>query len=150
MLPTPAQVVVPLIIAVDGRSGAGKTSLAVELATLLREHHGVSLFHLEDLYPGWDGLADGMDRYVRSVLTPLASGATAQWPAWDWTKNDDGDTRLTHPADIVIVEGVGASCAAARNLLDVAIWIDADDDVRRTSALTRDGDAYAPFLAALG
>jgi para-aminobenzoate synthetase len=43
----------PVIIAVDGRSGAGKTTLAVELAARLRAHHKVSLFHLEDIYPGW-------------------------------------------------------------------------------------------------
>ena len=141
----PANAVVPLLIAVDGRSGAGKTTLAVELAALLREHHTVSLFHLEDIYPGWDGLADGLERYVRRVLTPLAAGEPARWTAWDWSANDDGAARLTQPADIVVVEGVGAACSAARDLLDVVIWIDADDDLRRTSALARDGDTYAPF-----
>lgn len=140
-----ANAVVPLIIAVDGRSGAGKTTLAVELTALLREHHTVSLFHLEDIYPGWDGLANGMDRYVRTVLSPLAAGRPARWTAWDWTADDDGDARSTQPADIVLVEGVGAACAAAREHLDVVIWIDADDDLRRTSALNRDGDTYAPF-----
>ena len=141
----PANAVVPLLIAVDGRSGAGKTTLAVELATLLREHHTVSLFHLEDIYPGWDGLAEGLERYVRTVLTPLAAGQPARWTAWDWSANDDGAARLMQPADIVVVEGVGAACAAARDLLDVVIWIDADNDLRRTSALARDGDTYAPF-----
>lgn len=140
----PANTVVPLIIAVDGRSGAGKTTLAVELAALLREHHSVSLFHLEDIYPGWDGLTEGMERYVSTVLTPLASGRPAQWTAWDWTADDDGAARLTQPADIVVVEGVGAACEAARELLDVVIWIHADDDLRRTSALARDGDTYSP------
>jgi para-aminobenzoate synthetase len=47
----------PVIIAIDGRSGAGKTTLAIELAATLRNHHKVSLFHLEDIYPGWDGLS---------------------------------------------------------------------------------------------
>ncbi|GAA2172866.1 hypothetical protein GCM10009784_05030 [Arthrobacter parietis] len=140
-----ANAVAPLIIAVDGRSGAGKTTLAVELVALLREHHTVSLFHLEDIYPGWDGLADGMERYVRTVLTPLASGLPARWTAWDWTTNNDGATHLTQPADIVVVEGVGAACAAARELLDVVVWIHADDNLRRTSALVRDGNTYAPF-----
>ncbi|WP_323959408.1 aminodeoxychorismate synthase component I [Arthrobacter sp. JZ12] len=140
-----AHAVVPLIIAVDGRSGAGKTTLAVELAALLRQHHTVSLFHLEDIYPGWDGLAGGMERYVRSVLTPLAAGSPAAWTAWDWTADDDGETRTTLPADIVVVEGVGAACAAARELVDVVVWIEADENLRRTSALERDGDTYAPF-----
>ena len=61
----------PVIIAIDGRSGAGKTTLAIELAARLREHHKVSLFHLEDIYPGWNGLAAGIERYVSTVLAPL-------------------------------------------------------------------------------
>ncbi|TDK25402.1 aminodeoxychorismate synthase component I [Arthrobacter crusticola] len=136
---------VPLILAVDGRSGAGKTTLAVELAALLREHHRVSLFHLEEIYPGWDGLAGGLARYVESVLRPLAAGGTATWHAWDWERGTDGPLRRTEPAEIVLVEGVGASCAAARPYLDAALWVEAPDDVRRTSALTRDGDTFAPF-----
>ncbi|MHA7276648.1 aminodeoxychorismate synthase component I [Arthrobacter sp. Hz1] len=145
MPPTAGTAVAPLIIAVDGRSGAGKTRLAVELAALLREHHTVSLFHLEDIYPGWDGLESGMDRYVASVLRPLAAGRTATWRAWDWAAGDDSPGRRTEPADVVIVEGVGAACRTAREFLDVSIWVDAPEEVRRSSALTRDGDTYAPF-----
>ena len=62
----------PVIIAVDGRSGAGKTTLAVELAARLRAHHTGSRFHLEEIYPGWDGLAAGVERYVSTVLAPLS------------------------------------------------------------------------------
>ena len=95
----------PVIIAIDGRSGAGKTTLAVELAALLRAHHKVSLFHLEDIYPGWDGLAAGVEPYVPTVLTPLSRGEAATWTSWDWANHYDGDARVTLPAEIVIVEG---------------------------------------------
>lgn len=145
MAPTAGTAVAPLIIAIDGRSGAGKTRLAVELAALLREHHTVSLFHLEDVYPGWDGLESGMDRYVSRVLTSLSAGGTARWRAWDWAADDDGAEHRTEPADVVIVEGVGSACRAALGFLGVSIWVDAPEEVRRSSALTRDGDTYAPF-----
>ena len=134
----------PVIIAIDGRSGAGKTTLAVELAARLRAHHRVSLFHLEDIYPGWNGLAAGIERYVSTVLAPLSRGEAASWTSWDWEKHYDGDTRVTLPAEIVIVEGVGAGAEAARPLLTALIWADSDDDVRRTRALTRDGATYEP------
>jgi anthranilate synthase component 1/para-aminobenzoate synthetase len=135
----------PVIIAIDGRSGAGKTTLAVELAARLRAHHKVSLFHLEDIYPGWNGLAAGVERYVSTVLGPLSQGEAATWISWDWEKHYDGDPRVTLPAEIVIVEGVGAAAAEARPLLSAVIWAESPDDVRRTRALERDGATYEPY-----
>ncbi|VXC29036.1 Aminodeoxychorismate synthase [Arthrobacter sp. 9AX] len=135
----------PVIIAIDGRSGAGKTTLAVELAARLRAHHKVSLFHLEDIYPGWNGLMAGIDRYVATVLDPLSRGEAATWTSWDWEKHYDGGSRVTLPADIVIVEGVGAAAAAARPLLSAVVWADSPDDIRRTRALDRDGGTYEPY-----
>ncbi|MFJ6079439.1 chorismate-binding protein [Pseudarthrobacter sp. NPDC092419] len=135
----------PVIVAIDGRSGAGKTTLAVELAVRLRAHHKVSLFHLEDIYPGWNGLAAGIERYVATVLEPLSRGEAATWTSWDWENHYDGPARVTLPAEIVIVEGVGAAAAAARPFLGAVIWAESPDDVRRTRALDRDGSTYEPF-----
>jgi para-aminobenzoate synthetase len=135
----------PVIIAIDGRSGAGKTTLAVELAARLRTHHRVSLFHLEDIYPGWNGLAAGIERYVSTVLAPLSRGEAATWVSWDWNKHYDGEPRVTLPAEIVIVEGVGAAAVEARPLLSAVIWAEAPDEVRRTRALDRDGETYEPY-----
>ncbi|WP_026538194.1 aminodeoxychorismate synthase component I [Arthrobacter sp. 9MFCol3.1] len=135
----------PVIIAIDGRSGSGKTTLAIELAARLREHHKVSLFHLEDIYPGWNGLAAGIERYVTTVLSPLRRGENAEWVSWDWERHYDGEARTTRPAEIVLVEGVGAAAAAAAPLLDAVIWADSSDADRRARALARDGDTYEPF-----
>ncbi|SDT62822.1 para-aminobenzoate synthetase [Pseudarthrobacter equi] len=135
----------PVIIAIDGRSGAGKTTLAVELAARLRARHKVSLFHLEDIYPGWNGLAAGIERYVSTVLEPLSRGMAATWTSWDWERHYDGDPRVTLPAEIVIVEGVGAAAAAARPFLGAVIWADSPEEVRRTRALQRDGETYEPY-----
>ncbi|XAS63909.1 aminodeoxychorismate synthase component I [Micrococcaceae bacterium Sec5.8] len=135
----------PVIIAVDGRSGAGKTTLTIELAARLREHHKVSLFHLEDIYPGWNGLAAGIERYVSTVLAPLHRGETAEWVSWDWTAHYDGDARTTPPAEIVLVEGVGAAAEAALPFLAAVIWADCPDQDRRSRALARDGGRYEPF-----
>ncbi|MFE4194950.1 aminodeoxychorismate synthase component I [Paenarthrobacter sp. NPDC056912] len=135
----------PVIIAVDGRSGAGKTTLAVELAARLRQHHKVSLFHLEDIYPGWNGLSTGIERYVATVLTPLSQGMAAEWVSWDWERHYDGGLNVTLPAEIVIVEGVGAAADAARPMLDAVVWVEAPGDDRRRRALARDGSTYEPY-----
>ena len=135
----------PVIIAIDGRSGAGKTTLAIELAARLREHHKVSLFHLEDIYPGWNGLAAGIERYASTVLAPLHRGEPAEWVSWDWNAHYDGDTRTTLPAEIVLVEGVGAAAEAARPYLAAVIWADSPELDRRSRALARDGESYEPY-----
>lgn len=135
----------PVIIAVDGRSGAGKTTLAVELAAKLRQHHKVSLFHLEDIYPGWNGLMPGIERYVATVLKPLSEGMAAEWTSWDWVKHYDGGLNVTLPAEIVIVEGVGAAADAARSMVDAVVWVESPGDDRRRRALTRDGSTYEPY-----
>ena len=135
----------PVIIAIDGRSGTGKTTLAIELAARLREHHKVSLFHLEDIYPGWNGLAAGIERYVSTVLSPLRRGEPAEWVSWDWDRHYDGETRIIRPAEIVLVEGVGAAAEAARPLLDAVIWAESPDSDRRARALARDGETFEPY-----
>ncbi|MCZ2401861.1 chorismate-binding protein [Paenarthrobacter sp. Z7-10] len=135
----------PTIIAIDGRSGAGKTTLALELAALLREHRRVSVFHLEDIYPGWNGLTAGIERYVTTVLAPLREGLAAHWASWDWDNHYDGEQRTTALADVIIVEGVGAAHATARPFLDTVLWVEAGTQDRKLRALARDGDSFAPF-----
>lgn len=132
------------IIAIDGRSGAGKSTLALELATLLRKHRPVALFHLEDIYPGWDGLEEGIELFTKRVAEPLFWGETAHWFAWDWYQNQDGEKRTTPPAPIVIVEGVGANAKSAARFIDAHIWVTLTDEDRKKRALERDGDTYEP------
>ncbi|MGY3564334.1 chorismate-binding protein [Sinomonas sp. RB5] len=134
----------PSVILLDGRSGAGKTSLAIELAAALREHRTVTLIHLEDVYPGWDGLAEGIARCADHVLGPLRRGEVARWRPWDWERGAGGPERVSEPADVVLLEGVGAGAAPLRALADAVVWVDAPADERRRRALARDGDLYAP------
>lgn len=66
----------PHLIGIDGRSGAGKTSLAGQLAQVLSVTRDVVVFHLEDLYPGWDGLDRGIAMYEESILSRCATAGT--------------------------------------------------------------------------
>lgn len=138
MFPAPA----PIIIAIDGRSGAGKTTLALELAARLRVYHEVSLLHLEEFYPGSDGLTTGIERYVATVLTPISKGEQATWTSGDWERLHVGDSRTTLPAEVVIIEGVGAAAAEARPLLSAVIWVDSPDELRRERNLARYGRTW--------
>lgn len=134
----------PHLIGIDGRSGAGKTSLAAQLAEVLAVTRDVVVFHLEDLYPGWDGLQRGIAMYEESILGPLREGQDAYWTAWDWLADSPGGPRLTRAAEIVVLEGVGACSAPAREVLDVSVWVELPETQRRERALNRDS-GFEPY-----
>lgn len=62
------------VLLIDGRSGSGKTSLADSvLADLEAAGDRPQVLRVEDLYPGWDGLAEGS----LAVANALDEGRTA-------------------------------------------------------------------------
>jgi hypothetical protein len=119
---------------IDGRSGSGKSELATAIAAGWPE---LQLVHLDDLYPGWDGLAHG-SAMVAGVLT------TGRWRSWDWSADAPGPWRELDPSRPILVEGMGAISRASRSLADAALWIDLDAASRKARALARDGALYAP------
>jgi uridine kinase len=129
------------VVAVDGRSGAGKTSLA----TALREALGAPLVALEDLYGGWDGLERGVDLLVSAVLEPLAAGRPALVPRYDWMAAAWDPPWALEPPAVLIVEGVGAGARRAAGYESVLAWMEAPASVRKKRALDRDGDTFAPY-----
>ncbi|WP_432548964.1 nucleoside/nucleotide kinase family protein [Kineococcus auxinigenes] len=134
----PEPVAGPRVVAVDGRSGSGKTHLAQLLAARL----GAPVLHLDELYPGWDGLAAGVRVLEREVLVPLREGRVASPPRWDWVAGRPGPRVTVPPAPVLVVEGVGAGCTRVRPHL--LVWVGAGERVRRQRALRRDGEVFAP------
>ena len=140
----------PRMVAVDGPSGSGKTTFAAELAQALeRAGSRAEVVHLDDLYPGWDGLDAVVPLLVRHLLAPLAAGRPVTLPTWDWAGDTPGPSRtvpgLGPPAPtVVVVEGAGSGARACRPYLTALAWLDAPESVRRERALARDGAAYAP------
>ncbi len=129
------------VVAVDGPSGSGKTSLANQLADVA----DAAVLHLEDLYPGWHGLAATPPMVAHGILDAIAADQIGSASRWDWVNDRPGPTLLVPPAPLLIVEGVGSGAAIIRPFLSVLIWVDAPVDVRKRRALARDGGAYAPF-----
>jgi uridine kinase len=129
-----------VVVAVDGRSGAGKSVLAAAVAAEL----GCPVVRLDDVYPGWDGLAEGVRIVTEEVLEPLSRGEPASHPTWDWTTGTWGPRVDVPAAPVVVLEGCGALAPTAAPYAAVAVWVEAPDEVRRARALARDGDLFAP------
>ena len=130
------------IVLIDGRSGAGKSTVAARLAS--RWPGAVSVIGLDELYPGWDGLEDGAELARSRILEPIAAGRPARWNRWDWERNDIGAEIVTSASLPLIIEGVGILTPASADLAPVRLWLESPDTTRRDRALSRDGDTYRP------
>lgn len=138
---------------IDGRSGAGKTDLAARIANRL---HAIGrepqLLHLEHLYPGWDGLAAGS----LALAAALDEGG---YRRYDWLAEAFAERVPVTSHRPLIIEGCGA--LTAENLTAMqrwveraaghdrpasvwSLWIECPVEVRRSRALARDGETYAP------
>lgn len=125
----------PYTLLIDGPSGAGKTTLALQIGEAL----GILVVHLDDFYPGWGGLAEGARMVAEDVLDPERPG---YW-RWDWKLGRRAEWVALPPGGDVIVEGVGAvtgaSKARARKRGDVdTIRVVAEPGLRKARALRRD------------
>ena len=124
------------VVTIDGYSGSGKSTLAAALARLV---NGWQVLHLDDWYPGWDGLEAGA-HIARRIAADLRGGRASSYEAWDWENSTTG-ARISVPLAPTIIEGCGAIDAEA----DLSVWIaDPGENERRSRALARDGQTYAP------
>ncbi|MGO1538308.1 MAG: hypothetical protein ACTHZ9_03035 [Leucobacter sp.] len=142
----------PQALLIDGRSGSGKTTLAAALRQHYSEHMGESqLLPVEDLYPGWDGLAEGS----RALAAVLDAG---EYRRYDWHVGAFTDTVEITTHYPLIIEGCGAISrenlaalkrwsARAQVPADSGIWTvwsESPDELRRRRALARDGETFRP------
>ena len=135
----------PVLVGVDGRSGSGKTDLAGRLCDAVRESgRSCSVVHLDDLYPGWDGLAEALGPVCAQVVRPLRAGRPGRYTSWDWHASRPGPVRVVPATEVVVLEGVGVLASPCADDLDVRVWLEAPAPVRRERALARDGDVFAP------
>lgn len=115
-----------MILVIDGRSGSGKT----ELASLISAGLPAEVLHLDDIYPGWDGLA------TAAALVPVIL-QTGRWQRYDWATHALAEWHELGDAHLII-EGCGALTRASRALCDFAIWVEYPAAPRRVRALRRD------------
>ncbi|MFZ4896221.1 hypothetical protein ACL9RL_17390 [Plantibacter sp. Mn2098] len=124
------------VLLIDGRSGSGKTSLAAAVAGALTDS---TVVHMDDLYPGWDGLDEGSVLLTESVLRPLSAGLPAVWRRWDWHRSERAEAHVVDPSIPLVVEGCGALSRASARLAASSIWLDAPPPMREGRLSRRDG-----------
>lgn len=139
----------PVCVALDGRSGVGKSTLAQQLA----QATAATLIDGDSFFAG--GTKVRMDspeqrardcidwRRQRTVLESLRAGRSASYRAFDWERFDGSlQTELTvvepEPSGVVIVEGVYSARPELCDLLHWRMLLRVPDDVRMKRLLARE------------
>lgn len=138
----------PVLVAVDGRSGAGKSTFAAALATAAQ----ASLVDGDAFYAGGlnvrnDTVQERADACIdrpklRATLENLKAGRAAIYRPFDWDAFDGSLAALpviVEPARVIIVEGVYSAHPDFADLLDVRILLSAPDDLRNQRLVVREG-----------
>lgn len=144
------------IVLIDGRAGAGKSHFAKLLAEKLfqSERQLPKLIHMDDLYPGWEGLRAGSQYLNHNILEPINQGKQAHWQIWDWATSTRGAAgepsngwRSYDGGNLVIVEGCGSVSEQSRKFAQLCIWIESDLDSRRARFSDRDQGVFDEYFA---
>jgi hypothetical protein len=129
------------VVAIDGPSGSGKTDFTAALAARLP---GAQILHMDDLYPGWGGLAQAVADVHDQVLAPLARGERAAYRRWDWERERYAEWHHLPRTDLLLLEGVGSGAHPGWQLVSTLIWLEAGRAERFRRGIERDGAAYLP------
>jgi uridine kinase len=130
----------PVVVGIDGPSGSGKSTLAAAVAAAV----DCPIVHMDDLFPGWDGLAAATGLLFEQVLRPLAEGRPGGYRRWDWDASAWAGTVAVPLVPVLVVEGCASTVRPAGDLVDVRVWVEAAPDVRMSRGIERDGEAFRP------
>jgi uridine kinase len=137
----PARAGATRVVAIDGHAGSGKSTLAARLASML----DAPVVHMDDIYPGWDGLAAAAPLLRDWVLEPLARGRPARFQRYDWSVDMYRDWVEVPAADVLVVEGCGSGSRIVARYLSMLLWVEAPREVRFARGIERDGEAHGPL-----
>jgi hypothetical protein len=127
----------PAIVAVDGRSGSGKSSIAQVLADNVPAS---AVVHTDDIawyetFFGWD------DVLIAAVLRPLLASGPVNYRPDAWVRRGrEGSIEVPSGRSMVVLEGCGAGRRAMAPYLDVLVWVQADVGEAERRGVLRGGD----------
>jgi hypothetical protein len=135
----------PVVLAVDGRSSSGKTTLASRLADVVA---GSAVVHTDDV--AWQHSRFGWaDLLAGGILIPARAGRPVMYrpPRWDEHQRE-GAISVPAGGRLLIIEGVGAARRESARLIDAAIWVQSDErEIERRSRARVGQPGNAPTVA---
>jgi hypothetical protein len=136
----------PFVLAIDGRSNNGKTSLAARIGAAVA---GAAVVHTDDIAWehsrfGWAGLL------IDGILVPAHRGEAVSYRPPRWAEHGrEGSIEVPAGCPLLVIEGDGAGRREAAHLIDALIWVQSDEREAELRRIARDQDPDASDLANL-
>jgi len=135
-----------VIIAIDGRCGAGKTTLA----KYLEEQTGATVFHMDDFFlrpeqrtpERFNTPGENVDheRFLSEVLVPLRQGVVElPYQRFDCKTQSLQDVVVIRPGNLCIVEGSYSCHPSLVNIYDYRIFMTVSPDEQMERIIRRNG-----------
>jgi para-aminobenzoate synthetase len=150
----------PTVVAIDGASGSGKSTIA----RLLCDKLPAVIAPLDDFFSAdipddqWDKFSIkeklekvfNWDKARSLALEPLRNNLQAKWHPFDFLAGiqEDGvypmknEATILNPSKIILLEGAYSSCSFLIDLIDLTILIDAPLEERHKRLSARDDSAF--------
>ncbi|MGY0837328.1 uridine kinase [Aerococcus urinaeequi] len=142
----------PIIIGVTGGTGSGKTTVTRKI---IEEFGDVSLAYIpQDAYYKDQSHLTMDERALTNYDHPLAfdndllsdhirqllDGESVQMPVYDFTQHNRAEETIRlEPKEVIIIEGILIFFdKELRDLMDIKVFVDTDDDIRIIRRIKRD------------
>ena len=139
------------VIAIDGRCGSGKTTLA----GLMERIFDCRIFHMDDFYLPWPRRAENwmsvpggnmdLERFRVEVLDPAFAGGEVCYRRFDCGAGQIGEGESIPPKPLTIIEGSYSHHPAMNALYDLKIFLTCEKQERRRRLMIREGDYFPTF-----
>ena len=141
-----------MIIGVTGGSASGKTSVSQAILSMFKDENIAMIEHdsyykdqsqltfEERTKTNYDHTLAFDTDYLIAQLKELPNGRAVDIPTYDYANHTRSEkTYRQEPVDVLIVEGILVlENEKLRNLMDIKVFVDTDDDVRILRRIRRD------------
>lgn len=142
----------PLIIGVAGGSGSGKTTVVQHIIDAIGEENILLIQHdsyYRDLKhlpfeerskQNFDHPSSLETELMIRHIEALKEGYQVEIPIYDFTKHiRKEETRLAEPKEVILIDGILVFTEKdLRNLMNIKLYVDTDDDIRLMRRIQRD------------
>lgn len=148
---SPGSKKLPVILAIDGRCGSGKTTLAGVIA----QRYKAEVIHMDDFFlrqeqrtperlaePG--GNVD-RERFRKEVILPIREGQEQfKYQRYDCFRQELGETVHIAESPLIVIEGAYSCHPYFGDIYDIRIFMDVHPAEQRDRILTRNGPEMLP------